>query len=278
MADSAPAVRDDRIGLRQAYATVLASRIRAQMSYRSSFWINLINSFGTGVLEFVEIYVLLSNTPTLGGLDFAQAAVVFGFSNLGFSLADLIFGQTDQIPRYVREGKLEAFLLRPMPLLAQMITSDFQLRRVGRATLGLLVVIIVLIRLHPQLSPGIVYLIIATPIWGAAVYAALFVLAGGVQFWLIDGAEFTNAFVYGGSYAGQVPGSVLLLPIRLLFTFVFPATVAAYLPSLLIMGLPGPAWLPSWLGWLAPLFAAWIWLLAALVWRNGVRHYTGAGG
>ncbi len=278
MADSSPAVRTDRIGVRQAYATVLASRVRAQLSYRSSFWINVVNSFGTGVLEFAEIYILLSNTPTLGGLTFAQAAVVFGFANLGFSLADLVFGQTDQIPRYVREGKLEAFLLRPMPLLAQLVTSDFQLRRVGRAVLGLLVVIIVSWRLDPQPSIGTVYLMITTPIWGAAIYAALFVLAGGVQFWLIDGAEFTNAFVYGGSYAGQMPGSVLLLPLRLLFTFVFPATVASYLPSLLIMGLPGPAWLPSWLGWLAPLFAAWSWLLAVLVWRNGVRHYTGAGG
>ena len=65
-----------RISLQEAYATVLASRVRAQMSYRSSFWINLGNSFGIGILEFAEIYILLTNTPTLGGLTFAQAALV----------------------------------------------------------------------------------------------------------------------------------------------------------------------------------------------------------
>jgi ABC-2 type transport system permease protein len=278
VADSTAERYGSRLTLRQAYSTVLASRIRAQMSYRSSFWINAGNSFGVGILEFAEIYILLSNTPTLGGLTFAQAALVFGLANLGFSLADLVFGQTDQIPRYVREGKLEAFLLRPMPLLAQMITSDFQLRRAGRAILGLFVVLTVLFWVQPELSARTIYLLIITPITGAAIYGALFVLAGGIQFWLIDGAEFTNAFVYGGSYAGQLPGSVLVLPIRLLFTFVFPATVASYLPSLLIMNLPGPFGLPAWLGWLAPVFAGWIWLLAALLWRIGVRHYTGAGG
>jgi ABC-2 type transport system permease protein len=264
---------------RKAYAAVLSSRLRAQMTYRSSFWINSVNSFLTGGLEFVETYVLLTNTPTLGGLNFAQASLVFGLANLGFSLADLIFGQTDQIPRYIREGKLEAFLVRPMPVLAQMITSDFQLRRFGRALLGLMIAVIVLFWVHIDLTnPASIYLLISTPIYGAAIYGALFVLAGGVQFWIIDGQEFTNAFVYGGSYAGHLPGSALLLPLRVLFTFVFPVTVTAYLPCLLLLDLPGPAWLPAWLGWFAPLFALWIWLLAALAWRQGVRHYTGAGG
>ena len=53
----------------------------------------------------------------------------------------------------------------------------------------------------------------------------------------------------------------------MLFTFVIPATLTAYLPALLILGLPGPAFLPAWLGWFAPLFAGWIWLLAC--WSGG---------
>jgi ABC-2 type transport system permease protein len=64
----------------------------------------------------------------------------------------------------------------------------------------------------------------------------------------------------------------------MLFTFVFPATVTAYLPALLIMGLEGPKFLPAWLGWFAPLFAVWAWLLAWLAWRAGMRRFTGAGG
>jgi ABC-2 type transport system permease protein len=266
------------ISLRQAYRTVVSSRIRSQLSYRSSFAVNFVNAFCVGALEFSEIYVLLANAPTLGGLTFLQAALVFALANLGFSLADLVFGQIDQVPQYVREGTLEAFLVRPQPLLAQMVTADFQLRRAGRALFALLVLVVVLSQSDLSASASTVYLLLLTPVTGFAIYGALFVLAGGVQFFLVDGAEFTNAFVYGSAYAGQVPGSVLLLPVRVLFTFVVPATIASYLPSLLILGLPGPPWLPSWLGWFAPLFAVWIWLLAALAWRTGVRRYTGAGG
>lgn len=262
----------------QAYAAVLLSRVRAQLSYRSSFAVQLLNAFILGIVEFAEIYVILANVPTLGGLTFGQAALVFGLANFGFSIADLIFGSIDQTPLHIQRGTLEALMVRPLSILGQMITADFQLRRLGRAAFGLLVVIIVLTRIEVDLTPQTVYLLIVTPFVGALIYGALFVLAGGLQFWLINGAEFTNSFVYGSSYAGQLPGSVLMLPLRVLFTFVFPATVTAYLPSLLILGLPGPPWLPSWLGWFAPLFALWAWLLAWIAWRVGVRHYTGAGG
>ncbi|HYP45403.1 MAG TPA: ABC-2 family transporter protein [Propionibacteriaceae bacterium] len=266
------------VGLRTAYATLVRSRIRSQVSYRSSFAVNLVNAFALGLLEFSEIYVLLANAPTLGGLTFVQAALVFALANLGFSLADLVFGQLDQVPTYIREGTLEAFLVRPLPVLAQLVTADFQLRRAGRSVFALLVLAVVLVRLDLDPTPGTVYLLVLTPVTGMAIYSALFVLAGGVQFFLVDGQEFTNAFVYGSAYAGQVPGSVLLLPVRVLFTFVVPATVTAYLPSLLLLGLPGPPWLPSWLGWWTPAFAVSVWALALFGWRTGLRRYTGAGG
>lgn len=270
--------RAAELSLPQAYARLVGSRVRSQLSYRSSFVIDLVNAFLLGLLEFSEIYVLLANAPTLGGLTFGQAALVFALANLGFSLADLAFGQVDSMPTYIREGTLEAFLVRPLPLLAQLVTADFQLRRVGRAVFALVVLVVVLARVPLVITPGTVYLLVVTPPVGMAIYSALFVLAGGVQFFLVDGAEFTNSFVYGSAYAGQVPGSTLLAPMRVLFTFVVPATVASYLPSLLILGLPGPSLLPSWLGWCGPLFALWIWLIALLAWRAGVRRYTGAGG
>lgn len=266
------------LALLDSYRVLIGSRIRSQLAYRSSFAVNTVNAMLLGLLEFTEIYVILHNVPTLGGLTLGQAALVFALGNTAFALADLVFGQLDSIPTYLRMGRLEAFLVRPMPLMAQLITADFQLRRIGRAVAGMVILVVVLTILDLDVSAGTLYLLVVTPFVGAAIYGALFAAAGGIQFFIIDGAEFTNSFVYGSSYAGQLPGSVLLAPMRVLFTFVIPATVTAYLPSLLILGLPGPALLPAWLGWWAPLFAVSVWALAAVAWRSGVRRFTGAGG
>jgi ABC-2 type transport system permease protein len=45
-----------------------------------------------------------------------------------------------------------------------------------------------------------------------------------------------------------------------------------------MLGLPGPDWLPAWLGWCTPAAAAWSWLMGLLCWRWGLRHYQGGGG
>jgi ABC-2 type transport system permease protein len=262
----------------EAYRILIGSRIRSQLAYRASFWLNVATSVAVGLVEFLEIYAIFANVPVFGGLDLRQSALVFALGNIGFALADTIFGQLDTIPTYLRLGRLEVLLVRPMPLLLQLVTSEVHMRRLGRFAVGMLILAIVLSGLDLSYTAGTVYLLVITPFVGAAIYGALFAMAGGLQFFLINGPEFTSAFVYGSSYAGQLPGSVLITPIRILFTFVFPATVTAYLPALLIMGLPGPRFLPAWLGWFAPVFAVWAWLLAWLAWRAGIRRFTGAGG
>ena len=62
------------------------------------------------------------------------------------------------------------------------------------------------------------------------------------------------------------------------FTFVVPAAFTAYLPVVAILGRDEALGLPSWLPWLTPVAAVWAAVAAGLLWRAGVRHYTGAGG
>src|SRR5580765_1490471 len=207
-----------RVSRAYAWRSLLMGQLRGQLSYRSSFALNVVTSFLNGCMEFLEVYVLLHNTPTLGGLNFAEAGLVFAMANLGFSLGDLIFGQLDAVPTLIRAGTLDTYLIRPMPLLSQLITSSVQLRRIGRLVVGLAVGAYALTQLDLAFTPQQVYLLVITPLAATAIYGSWFVAAGGLQFRLIDGAEFTNAFVYGGNYASQLPGAVLVTPIRVFFT------------------------------------------------------------
>ena len=175
------------------YRTVIGSRIRSQLAYRTSFWLNVVTSVAVGVVEFIELYVILANVPVFGGLNLPQAALVFALANAGFALADLVFGQLDTMPTYLRLGRLEVMLVRPMPLMVQLITSDFQLRRLGRVAISVVIIIVVLPALHLDYTPATIYLLVITPFVGAAIYAAFFATAGGLQFFLIDGAEFTSS-------------------------------------------------------------------------------------
>jgi ABC-2 type transport system permease protein len=260
------------------YRAVLASRARSQRAYRTSFALDLGSSSLVGIIELAEVWVLFSNVSALGGMHFNQILLVFGMADLAFSLADLSFGHLDTLPDFLRAGTLDAFYLRPQPILLQLITSDISLRRLARAAVGAAAMGIGLATAGVPWDARTVALLPLGLASGYATFAALFVWAAGLQFFLLDGSEMTNAFVYGGRYAATQPASVWSRPLKLVFGFFFPMAFTAYLPAVTILGLPGPDWLPAWLGWCAPVAAAWSWLMALLCWRWGLRHYQGGGG
>lgn len=265
-------------GTLRAYRTVLASRARSQASHRASFRMDLVGALLVGTIEFTEIWVLYSAADDIGGFTLAQILLVFGLADLAFSLADLAAGHCDNLPVYVRAGTLDVLFLRPQPVLAQLITSDLSLRRIGRCLVGAAALTAGLVLNDIDWGVGTVGLLVLALACGFVIFTAQFVTAAGLQFFLINGAEMTNAFVYGGRYASTQPARVWPRGLLVVFGAIFPVTFAAYLPVSTLLGVPGPAGLPVWLGWCAPVAALWAVALAGLSWRWGLRHYRGAGG
>ncbi|GAA4251440.1 ABC transporter permease [Dactylosporangium darangshiense] len=258
------------------YAVLAGLHVRAQTAYRGSFAIEIVASVGATITGICELYVVFANVPTLGGLTLRAALLVFALGHVSFSLADLVVGHLDTLPGYLRTGTFDAFLLRPLPVLPQLISAELSLRRLGRTISGSIVAAAVLARIGIRWTPAGVGLVALTVLSGAAIFAALFTAAAAVQFWLLDGAEVTASFVYGGQYAAQFPASIYAAPLRVLFTFVVPSAFVAYLPALTLLGIPAPG-VPQWIGWCTPLAAAGAWTVALLGWRAGLRHYTGTG-
>ena len=174
----------------------------------------------------------------------------------------MVFGQLDAMPSFLRMGRLETLLTRPMPLLLQLVTADFQLRRLGRVAVGLVVLAspsraVDLQLTRPRGPAGLHPVDRRRHLW------ALFALAGGISSAWSTG-RVHRGLRLRGEYAGQVPGSSCSLPIRVLFTFVIPATSRRTCRRCSSCGCPGRRCYPAWLGWFAPLFALWIWLLSLI--------------
>jgi len=260
------------------YGTLLRATLAGQASYRLSFGLELLGAaLGVG-LDFVELFAVFYQVPVLGGFTFAEAVLVFALASIGFALADLLVGQTDRVVDHVRTGTFDVLLLRPLSLLGQLAVAELQLRRLGRIAVSVVLLVLALGRLDVTWTPARVGLLALTPLTGAVVFGALFVVAGSATFWVVEGTELGSAFTYGSGYLSQWPIGVLGPVLARFFTFVIPAAFTGYLPALAILGRDDPSGLPSWLPWASPLAAVLAAAAAGWLWRTGVRHYVGAGG
>ena len=273
-----PGPEDRPVSAARLVATLYGSRLRSQATFRTSFLADLLGQVLVVGTEFLELWVILTQVGTLGGMTLPQVAVVYGLGALAFGIGDMFFGEIDGLSAQIRSGRLETLLIRPVPLLLQISSLDLSLRRIGRIVVGLAMYATALGISGFSPTPALLLLAVLAPLAGALIFGALFTMAGALQFWLVDGREFANAFTYGGNYVATTPGAVFALPMRAFFTFVIPATLIAYAPTLALLDLPGPALVPAWAGWIGLPVALLAWCLAMALWRAGVRRYTGAGG
>lgn len=242
-----------------------------------SFAVDTVGSSVWAVLDVVTVLVFFRVTRSLGGFPLRQAFLMATLGSIGWALADLVAGNVDRLPSNIRVGRLDALLVRPLGLLAQLVTTDFAPRRVGRVVQALIAYGIGLSYARVAWTPSRVALAVLAPASAAVFFGALFVCGASLAFWWIDSTEFANSFTAGGSEFGRYPMTVYSGLLRWLFGYALGFAFVIYHPALALIGRRDPLGGPAWLGWCAPLAAGIAALVAAAIWRTGVRHYRSTG-
>ena len=177
----------------------------------------------------------------------------------------------------VRTGDFDRILLRPRSLALQIAGQELTLRRVGRLSQSVPVLVWAAWSLHVVWSPAKVALVLATILGGACLFNGLFVLRGTLAFWTVESLEIMNTVTYGGVEASEYPLTIYPAWFRRFFTFVIPLACISYFPALGILGRTSGAGVPPFLPWAAPLAGLLFLVMALQVWKIGVRHYQSTG-
>jgi ABC-2 type transport system permease protein len=267
----------DRPGVLSAYRQLLVAQARSQLQYRASFAMDTVGNLLLTLMDVAAVVVLFRVTPVLGGFRLPEALLVSGLSNLAFSLCDLAVGNIDTMRLYVRTGRFDAVLTRPLSALAQLVFGDIALRRVGRVAQGVVVLVVAVWLAHVHWTVGRVLLLVLAPLSGAVLFGSVLVAGSTVAFWFIESGEFANAFTYGGRDFTAYPITVYAGWFRKAFAYALGFAFVAYYPALAILGRPDPLGGPRLLCWLSPPVAVAATGVAALVWRTGIRHYRSTG-
>ncbi|BFU46144.1 ABC transporter permease [Krasilnikovia sp. MM14-A1004] len=260
-----------------AYAALLAAQFRSAASYRASFVVELTTNLGATAMDVLTVIVLFRPAPRVGGFTLPQALLMVSLASCAFVVADICVGNIDRLQSYVRTGTLDAVLIRPLGVLAQLMLMDLPLRKALRLVLAL-VVLGVALHANPIVwTPARLALLVAAPIFGAIFFGAIFVVSASLAFWWVDSGELGSAFTYGGRDFASYPVTVFEGWFRALFAYGLGFAFVAYQPALALLGLADPLGLPPWAGYVSPLVALLAAGVAALAWRSGIRQYRSTG-
>jgi len=265
------------VGELRAYAALLGGQVRSVASYRASFVIELFSNIGATALDVVTVFVLFRVVTDLGGFKLPEGVLMTAISAGGFVLADFAVGNVDRLKTYVRTGTLDAVLVRPLGVLPQLLLLDLPVRKALRLVVGVATIGIAIGLNDIDWTPGRVLLVVVAPVAAAVFFGAIFVISASLAFWWVDSGELGSAFTYGGRDFTAYPITVFDGWFRTIFAYALGFGFVAYQPALALLGRTDPLGLPTWAGYSSPLVALLAAVLAALVWRTGVRHYRSTG-
>lgn len=257
------------------YYRYIALLLKAQLQYRSSFWLLALGQLGMPFALLAGVYLLFQKFGSIRGWSFAEVALCFAVIHMAFAISECCARGFDGFATLVAGGDFDRILVRPRGTVLQVLGSRFEFSRVGRLIQGIAVLIWAISRLSIgwNVAKGITLALMVVS--GACVFTGLFILAATLCFWTIQGLEIVNIFTDGGREMGQYPLGIYQKWAVRFFTFVIPFGCVNYLPLLYLLGkAEGPR---SWLYMLSP-WAGILFLLPCLgVWRIGVRHYRSTG-
>jgi ABC-2 type transport system permease protein len=260
------------------YLRLVGANVRSQLQYRLGFALDLIGTFLLSFLDFLAVLLLFHNVPRLAGWPVHDVAFLYATSAVSFALAELVVGHSEALAQRLRTGTFDVLLVRPRGTLFQVVAGELPLRRLGRAAQGLIVLGYALATAEIAWDPARVAVFALMIPSGTVLFASLWVAGMCLLFWTVEGAEFTNAFTYGGQSLTQYPLDVYSAWLRRFLAYLVPTAFVAYFPALFVLDRPDALGLPRILDFAAPVVAALSACVAGLLWRGAVRRYRGGGG
>lgn len=259
------------------YFALMTAGLKGELQYRLNFVIWVVMGIVYQLTGFVFIWVLLSRFDRIAGWSLGEIAFLYGLRLLGHGLQLLVFGYIHMLEIYVREGRFDRFLVRPVPVLLHVIVSRFPVGAIGDFASGFLLFLVASSLVAVDWSPPALAFVVLTVVGAALLEAGLKLMVAALSFRFLSTRSLVfvidDVFNNFGNYPLKIFGGFT----QFILTFGIPVAFIAYFPATVLLGRTGELFVSPVLAYFAPLAGALVLGLAILVWRHELPRYQSAG-
>jgi ABC-type uncharacterized transport system permease subunit len=253
------------------YWRSLAAQIRSIFEYPADLWVMVSAGAMWNLLQFAFLAVLFANVPDVAGWGFHEMLLLSGLLAVAGGANAMFADGVWSTGSFVIKGDIDYRITRPAPVITQVASSHLGLQSFGEVVLGLLMLGYGWIGAGIGLAwvpVGVLMLVCAGVIQSALVTALC-----AVNFWIKGPASiFAFLMIELQGQSMRLPLGLFPVAVRIITLFVVPIAFVNVVPVAVITGHLSVWWLVG-----TPLTAVASLLLAAGVYRLGLRSYDSAG-
>jgi ABC-2 type transport system permease protein len=253
------------------FAVFFRVSVMGELAYRVNFFVQLFQSLVELATALAGLAVVFSYTNTLGGWRPDEVLALVGvYFLVGGMIGLVIQPGMVQLIESVRDGTLDFTLTKPED--AQLLVSIHRVEiwKLIDIVLGFVVLAIALMRLGEKVGGWEAGAFIVMLLAGAAIIYSFWLILATLSFWFVRVENILE--IFQSMYeAGRWPVSLYPGWLRFALTFIVPVAFATTVPAEALTGrLSGETLLG------AVLLAIVLLMVSRVIWRIGLRQYSGA--
>lgn len=251
--------------------TLLKINIAMSLAYRADTVVNILLNLMWLGWELLSLNIIFSNTQTLGGWGVGELIALLGvFRLVNTLMIALIWPNTEKFNASVRDGSLDYTLLQPVNSMFMVTFSRITVWRIWDLALAIILIVAGVNMAGQIVSPASVVSFILLSITGVLIIYSLWIVLIALTFWF---TKFDNnvTILQALLDSGRFPATVYPAWLRIIVTFIVPIAVATTVPLQALRGEFNLGQILLFVGISAASF-----VVASIVWKFGVRRYSGA--
>ncbi|MCR8630546.1 ABC transporter permease [Paenibacillus radicis (ex Xue et al. 2023)] len=254
------------------YPSFLKQSIKSHLEYDVDFFMGVFASVSGHLAALIFLTILYQDIPAISGWTRWEVIFLYGLAVLSRAFASTLFQGVWSISGIIAKGELDKLLVRPVSPLFQIMGSTFGVQGLGHLLSGSTMLIFAGFNVGLIWTFHHIFWLLVALVSGCLVLVSALLIAESITFW--TGGQQTNLpyLAYQLGELGRYPLEIYPWPVRSLITWVIPFAFGTYYPTAAIFHKP-----EEQLAVLSPVMAIFIMFLSIIVWRAGLRSYTGTG-
>jgi len=254
------------------YYHFIKQNIKVMLEYRADFIIGALSTFMMQLSGILFIWVIFQNINDLNGWTFYEVALVYGVLTLGKSINHIFFDNLWVLGwQYIREGRFDRLLIRPISPLFHLIADRLQQDGFGHLIIGVIITVKSFMELDISLGVADILLLIVFIISSGGIFSAINLMTTTISFWVVNSNPFIWS-VFSTHEFALYPLSIYGKFIRILLTWIIPYAFASFYPVNYFLDKGY-----GHLSLLSPGIAVILWIVALRVWQFGINNYSSTG-
>ena len=247
------------------------------LEYRANFVMWFVFTIVYHGVALGALWVTMRQFPSMNGWNFREMFFLYALWMAGHELHNTFFFTVVSVPDYVREGRFDRFLVRPLDTLFQVLTVPQQIVPDG-LVLAAITLAFASVAANVRVDWIFVIFVPLVVIGGALIDLSIALLISTVAFWFVQVDALRWIVLQLEQEFTRYPLTIYGKGVRLLLAFVIPFGFMNYFPaSYFLHKADNGLGLPLEVGVLTPVIGVVFLIVAYLCWRAGLQRYQGVG-